>query len=215
MAALGYPFYSEFAFGENSTISSKRLFPITEAVLKEAYIAEMKAHLHYDGYCIRALEDKYPNIAYLFRAFSVSERIHAENYKRVLGDLDSIPAELGREIVVLGTKKNVEVASRKEMDKINEVYPDFLEKLKQESHDQAVINCMYSWKSHRQHLDEINDIKRYAPFFFSAVAKEIEGRKLNFHICEICGSTIEEPPKAPCEICNYPISHYKEVARPG
>jgi rubrerythrin len=145
----------------------------------------------------------------------VSERIHAENYKRVLGDLDSIPAELGREIVVLGTKKNVEVASRKEMDKINEVYPDFLEKLKQESHDQAVINCMYSWKSHRQHLDEINDIKRYAPFFFSAVAKEIEGRKLNFHICEICGSTIEEPPKAPCEICNYPISHYKEVARPG
>ena len=87
-------------------------------------------------------------------------------------------------------------------------------KLKKESYDEAVINCMYSWKSHQQHKEKIKEILKYCNMFFGSVARKIEGMKLDFHVCEICGSTVDEAPKTPCNICNYPVSHYQKVKRP-
>ena len=73
---------------------------------------------------------------------------------------------------------------------------------------------MYAWKSHQQHIQEITKVRKYSKIFFSLVAKEIEGMKFDFHVCEICGSTLDEAPEAPCGICNYPKSHYDKVIRP-
>jgi rubrerythrin len=53
------------------------LFPITIAVLKSAYRTEKLACEHYVRYSQKAIQDKYSNIAYLFTAFSVSEKPHA------------------------------------------------------------------------------------------------------------------------------------------
>jgi len=39
---------------------------------------------HYIDYSRIAVKEKYPNIAYLFSALADSEKIHAENYKRML-----------------------------------------------------------------------------------------------------------------------------------
>ena len=105
-------------------------------------------------------------------------------------------------------------AAEKELEKIKKTYPNFLAKMEKESHDQAVINCMYSWKSHRQHEQKINEIIIYSNMFFGSVAKKIEGMKLDFHICEICGATIDESPQTPCDICNYPVYHYQKVNPP-
>lgn len=44
------------------------------------------------------------------------------------------------------------------MEKIENFYPKIFNNLSSESHDQAVIYCMYSWKSHKQHEDIIKDI---------------------------------------------------------
>ena len=101
-----------------------------------------------------------------------------------------------------------------ELEKIKQTYPDFLAKLKKESHEQAVINCTYSWKSHRQHKRKISEIEKYSKLFFGPVARKIEGMNFDFHVCEICGSTLDKAPKEPCVICNYPILHYRKVKRP-
>lgn len=198
---------------KNNQKEENRL-PITIAVLKAAYLSEMVAHRHYVAYCRRAVEEKYPNIAYLFAALGLSEKIHADNYKKILVLLSLRMEEPPFPITISDTKENLRSAADNELIKIEKTYPDFLSKLKNESHDQAVINCMYSWKSHQQHEKEINRIRKYCRMFFGSVAKEIEGLKLDFHVCEICGSTINAPPKAPCTICNYPLSHYKKVMRP-
>jgi rubrerythrin len=118
-------------------------------------------------------------------------------------------------ILILETKANLISASEGELKKIKETYPDFLAKLKKESHDQAIINCIYSWKSHRQHKRKITEIHNYSKLFFGSVAKKIEGMKFDFHVCEICGSTIDEAPETLCDICNYPILHYHKVIRPA
>jgi rubrerythrin len=170
---------------------------------------------HYVGYSRKAIEEKYPNIAYLFAAFAVSEKTHAENYKKILNSLSAGLEEPEFQILISDTKANLIIASEGELEKIRKTYPDFLAKLKKESHDQAVINCMYSWKSHRQHKRKISEIRKYSKTFFGPVARKIEGMKFDLHVCDICGSTIDEAPKAPCDICNYPILHYHKVIRPA
>jgi rubrerythrin len=69
------------------------------------------------------------------------------------------------DVGMLDTKSNLRNASEKELLKINETYPDFLGRLEKESYDQAVINCVYSWKSHQQHEKKIREVRRYSGFF--------------------------------------------------
>jgi len=101
------------------------------------------------------------------------------------------------------------------LEKINEFYPEIIKKLASESHDQSVIHCMYSWKSHEQHEKIITNIKRYSGLFFKPLANKIEGLNPNYYVCEICGSTVDELPEIPCEICNYPVNHYNKLDRPS
>jgi rubrerythrin len=209
-----YPLSIVAASSRENKLEKNDRFPITIAVLKSAYISEKLASEHYVGYSRKAVEEKYPNIAYLFSAFAVSEKIHAENYRGILTSLSAGLKEPEFEILILDTKANLINAAKNELKKIKKTYPDFLATLKKESYDQAVINCMYSWKSHRQHKRKINEIRNYSKWFFGSVANKIEGLKLDFHVCEICGSTIDETPKTPCDICNYPILHYQKVIRP-
>jgi rubrerythrin len=189
-------------------------YPLTIDILKEAYWAEVIASKHYVGYCEKALEEKYLNIAYLFSAFSVSENIHAENYKKVIISLGSTLKEKVILVSVADTKKNLNLAATKEIKKITEFYPGILKKLSMESHEQAIEYSNYSWKSHQQHEEIINDIKRFSGIFFRPLAKKIERMNPNYYVCEICGSTRDEKPEKPCYICNYPVSYYKNIKRP-
>jgi len=213
--SFSYPRSIAAASSRENKMDKNDNFPITIAVLKAAYEAEKVASDHYVVYSRKAVEERYPNIAYLFTAFAVSEKIHAENYKKILASLNAGLEEPEFEILILDTKANLISASEAELKKIKETYPDFLTKLKKESHDKAVINCMYSWKSHWQHKRKISEIQKYSKWFFGSVAKKIEGMKFDFHVCEICGSTIDEAPKTPCDICNYPVLHYNKVIRPA
>jgi len=160
-------------------------YPNTITVLKQAFNSEMIAHKHYVGYTDRAMAEKYPNIAYMFKAFSFSEKIHADNYSRLLDKLGNKTIFVPFLIKVDDTKLNLSKAVQKELEKIKTSYPRFLKK-----------------------------IHKYTAYFFGSVAKEIEGMTLDIHVCKICGSTIDEVPVMPCEICNKALSHYRKIDRP-
>jgi len=49
-------------------------------------------------------QGRYPNVVYLFRAFAVSEKIHAENYKRILISLSAGLEEPELEILISDPK---------------------------------------------------------------------------------------------------------------
>lgn len=189
-------------------------YPMTLSILHEAYWAEIIANKNYVRYCRKALSENYENIAYLFYSLSISEKIHAENYLRLIVSLGSTLKAKEISFSVSDTKTNLNVAATKELEKIKQFYPDILKKLSSESHDQAVINCMYSWKSHQQHEEIISNIKKYSGIFFRPLAKKIERMKLDYYVCEICGSTVNKKPEKPCEVCNYPLSHYKKLTLP-
>lgn len=201
-----------FAVADDEINNSR--YPLTLALLEKAHRAEMIAHRHYVEYCQKALYENFLNIGYLFYALSISEKIHADSFKKLIISLGS-NLEI-KEITVSfsDTKTNLNSAAINELEKINKFYPEILKKLLSESHDQSVIHCMYSWKSHQQHEEIIRDIKRYSGFFFWPLAKKIERMNPNYYVCEICGSTVDEKPAIPCEICNYPQYHYKKIKRP-
>jgi rubrerythrin len=189
-------------------------FTDTISVLKAAYKSEMSAHEHYKVYSAMALEEDYKGIAYLFVAFAASELTHAQNYKKALSELGVELATLKITTTVENTKSNLRAASKKELIKIADTYPSFLEKLDKEAHKQAIKSCIWSWKSHQQHRELIEQVYKYSGWFFKKVAKKIESKNFDFHICGICGSTVDIKPELPCEICNQPVSNYRQIQKP-
>lgn len=208
------PFANPMAFAEAMEKDKRRGYPQTLVLLNEVYWAEMSAKKHYDEFCRKALSEKYTNIAYLFRALSISEEIHADNFNHIIRSLDSSIMVRQIHVTSAGTKANLSAAALKELEKITTFYPKILQKMAEESHDQTILNCMYSWRSHKQHEEVIRDIESYSGIFFRPLASRIEGMDPNYFVCEICGSTVDEKPDLPCEICNYPMIHYKTVERP-
>ena len=147
-------------------------------------------------------------------ALSISEKIHANNYKALIISLGSQINDNEINVCIGNTKENFSTAAIKELEKINEFYPNIIKNISSESHDQSVINCMYSWKSHEQHEKIITNIKRFSGLFFRPLANKIEEMNPNYSVCEICGSTVNEAPEKHCAICNYPVSHYNKLDRP-
>ena len=76
----------------------------------------------------------------------------------------------------------------------------------------AVLAVQYSWQSHQQHLDIINKIRRWSPTMFETVARRIDKRANRYYVCEVCGSTVVELPKAKCPVCTVDTSHYRQIA---
>ncbi|MDY0189815.1 MAG: ferritin family protein [Desulfuromonas sp.] len=190
-------------------------YPVTISGLKKAFSAEMVAHKFYLCCVDKALAEGYCNIAYMFYSFALSEKNHANNYQHLLNRWGKETQVPQGQPSVRDTKTNLKKATKNELEKIKRFYPELLTEIATEACEEAIINCMYAWKSHRQHEAKVQEIQKYSRFFFSSVVKKIEGLDLDFHICEICGSTIDKAPQFPCEICNQSILHYKKVAMPG
>ncbi len=175
----------------------------------------MTAHEHYVGYTQKALQEELGNVAHLFHAFSISERVHAENYQRILKTLGRELERATVDLHIADTRANLRQAAENELEKIEAVYPDFLSELEAESHEGAIVNCMYSWKSHRQHERKIRELTRFKGFFVGTAVGKIERLKLYFHICMVCGSTIDREPSSPCDICNRSVANYRKVEMPS
>ena len=209
-----YPIVNHKHFAMADDKNNDNRYPLTPDLLKRAYWEEMKAYKHYERFSQKALSENYPNIAYLFSALSSSEKIHAENYLKVIVSLASSIKQKEVPVSVADTKSNLKKAAINELEKIEKFYPELLKKLSSESHDQAIKYCVYSLKSHQQHEEIIRAIKKYSGMFFKPLAKKIESMKPNYYVCGICGSTLDEEPSLSCPICSNSVSHYKKIEMP-
>lgn len=201
-------------FAATSDAISKKTYDTTIGVLKSAYIAEMTSHKQYVAFIGEAKTEGYANIAYLFKVFSVSNKMHAEKYRKILKELSVSVEEPTADVKVRNTKSNLYDASTVELVKIKKTYPDYLKRLAVDSYLDAVVSCMWAWKSHRRHEEHVADIHNYAGLFFPVVAQKLEAANFNFHVCKICGTTVDEKPQLPCETCNYPAKNYTKIPPP-
>jgi len=186
----------------------------TIEVLKAAHFDEIQSYHIYLKYSQKAQAENLPNVAYLFKTFAESEFINARNFFNLLYDLKAhIQSEI-EPVRVLSTQKNMESAIKLELEEIEEHYPQFLLRIANENHINAISFIQHALSARKQHRDLLSKMKSGTGFFWQVMSKKIESAPLKFFICQICGSIQTERPQRTCPICENPAYFYKEVERP-
>ena len=160
----------------------------------------------------KALEEDYPNIAYLFKSFAVAESIHGRNFGNALVSLGDQPSSPAEKIEILSTRKNLGQAIKLELKEINIYYPEHLRVIKEEEHWNSITAVVHALASEKQHENLLQKMKKGTGIFWSMLKQRIEGEDVAFFICQVCGSTLTEIPDI-CPICGKPNSFYKKIER--
>ena len=184
----------------------------TIIILKKAYMREIQAHLAYTKFSLKALEEGYSNIAYLFKSFAVAESIHGRNFRNALVSLGEQPISPAEKIEVLSTKENLGQAISLELKEIDIYYPEHIRTIKAEEHWNSITAVSHALASEKQHEHLLQKMKKGTGIFWSMLKQKIEGEDVAFFICQVCGSTLTEIPDI-CPICGKPNSFYKEIEK--
>jgi rubrerythrin len=188
-------------------------FARTTEALQQRLVDEITAHQKYNAYAEQACREGFPNISHLFRGLAASEAIHARNFRRLLASLGADarnPPPLDSSAVA-GTRHNLSHAAEVERDEIDREYPAIIERIEPEQHEAAIAGVTHAWKAEQQHRDLIVKLQKSVMRWFGLVVKRIEGEASHIHVCDVCGSTLQELPEAGCPICGQPVSNYREV----
>jgi rubrerythrin len=187
-------------------------YPETVQALQERYQDEVEAHVSYSAFSDKALAEGYPNSAYLFKSLAASEAIHARNFKRILDTLGAgVPRESLQPRPVESTRSNILHATGVEADEIDHRYPAILARIKPENHQATIDNLTWAWEAEKQHRKLLGRMQDAANKWFKFLIAHIEGEYVDYHVCQICGSTLVERPAEHCPVCGQPASHYLQI----
>lgn len=191
-------------------------YPITAEAMREAQRVEMGVYYRYSAFGRQAMQEGYRGIAYLFVAFAAAEFVHAGNFGRIQARLnEEVPALPKPEFKVGTTKDNLITAASGEIHSVDEFYPKLLDRIRPESHDDAMTAVNYAWATEQRHRDKIGQVRRWSPGFFEQVAKVIDSKTGQYHVCQLCGCTLNALPKDACPVCRNPPRHYRHIEPPA
>lgn len=183
----------------------------TIAVLLEAYKGESYAHAAYLAYARKALEEKYPQIAYLFTSLATSEGIHARNFAEALAALGVTAKADAPTVTVADTRSNLINATDAELHEIDVKYPSFLKRGQTEGQTGAARQITYAWLAEKQHRDIVAKLQAGSQAMFGLVVSTVEGKKVTYYVCQICGSMLDALPSEKCPNCGNPVSNFRAV----
>lgn len=183
----------------------------TIAALRAVYLDESRAQIRYGAFAKKAQAEGYPQIAYFFTALSESEGVHARNARHVLHELSSEIKDEPFKAVVETTKENLNFATTFEIKIIEQVFPGFLKKIIPENHASAIQTLRNELETERMHLELLRKIRKGTGVFFGMLVKKFEGTPVDYFICQMCGATTINLPKAACPVCKADVAEYKAV----
>lgn len=153
----------------------------TEKNLQAAFAGESQANRKYLAFSKKAEEEGLKGVAKLFKAAADAETVHAHNHLEVLGGIK-------------GTLENLKSAYSGEHYEFTEMYPEFLDKAKEEKDNKAKMS--FHWA---------NEVEKVHGELYQSAIDALEAGKdfpeTNYYICEKCGYTVggEAPDK--CPVC--------------
>ncbi|KXA90663.1 rubrerythrin [candidate division MSBL1 archaeon SCGC-AAA259B11] len=163
----------------------------TEENLEKAFAGESKARNKYTFFAEKAEKEGKPGIAKLFRAAAFAEKVHAGKHFQTMEKIKT-------------TAENLKAAAEGENYEHTEMYPDFLEKAKEEGEKQAA-----KWFDYAMQVEE-----KHENFYQEAMEALEEGEDLeekDWYVCEVCGNTFEGEAPDQCPICGAPRSKFTKV----
>ncbi|WP_029896351.1 rubrerythrin family protein [Desulfohalovibrio reitneri] len=162
----------------------------TEDNLQQAFAGESMANRRYLAYASQAAKEGHPKVAKLFRAVAEAETIHAHNHLRILGEIKD-------------TAENLREALGGEEFEFKEMYPEMIEQAQEEGNKQAERTFNFA--------NEVEKI--HAKLYQDALDKlgQDENADVTFHVCGVCGYTVEGEAPDTCPVCSAKKKMFFEV----
>lgn len=166
----------------------------TIANLQEAFNGESNATARYAAFSKKAAAEGQKEIALLFKAASLAEKIHAANHKAVLEEMGVAVKPAVLDIKVLSTKENLEAAIKGETYEAATMYPNFLKDANTAGNQLALISLNYAYKTEKKH-------KEYYEKALAALnSNTTKTIALTYFVCPTCGNTYETTAPKRCGI---------------
>jgi rubrerythrin len=154
------------------------MMPKTEKNLDEAFAGESQANRKYLAFAKKADAEGYGQVAKLFRATAEAETVHAFNHLRELREVKT-------------TRENLEAAIGGEMYEVESMYPPMIQDAVAEGKKGAQISFTYAFEVEKIH----------AALYKKAVEALGRNEEVEYHVCQVCGNTMEGEPPDQCPIC--------------
>ena len=162
--------------------------------LQEAFNGESNATARYAAFSKKAAEEGYKEIALLFKAASLAEKVHAGNHKAVLEEMGVAVTPATIDVKVLSTKENLEFAIKGETYEATTMYPNFIKDGNTAGNQLALISLNYAYKTEKKHKE-----------FYEQALAALNSNKANtlpstYFVCPTCGNTYETTAPKRCGI---------------
>ncbi len=160
----------------------------TNINLMEAFAGESQANRKYLAFAKKAEDEGFKQIAKLFRAAADAETVHALNHLRELGEIKS-------------TKENLQAAIGGETHEFESMYPQMIADAEKEGMKGALRSFNYA--------NEVEKI--HAELYKKALDNLGKNEVVDYHVCQVCGNTVEGEAPDKCPICGAPKKSFKKI----
>ena len=163
----------------------------TEQDLKDAFAGESQANRKYLAFSKKAEQEGHRRAAKMFRAAAAAETVHAHNHLRELGGVRS-------------TRENLLEAITGESYEFQKMYPQMIEDARSDGRDGALKSFVYA-----------NEVEQVHATLYKKVLDGLEkdkGRESeDFHVCQVCGYTVEGEAPDECPVCKSKKQAFRKV----
>jgi rubrerythrin len=178
--------------------------PATLGNLQAAFDGESNAHARYLAFAKKADDEGYGQVASLFRAAARAEEIHAGNHAVVIRKLGAEPKAEIKAPEVKSTRENVEAALKGESYERDTMYPEFIQKAREEGQKDALRSMNLARSAEIEH----------ARLYGEALASldSWKGGAKTFYVCPVCGFTVLKVDFAKCPSCSTAKEKFEQVS---
>jgi len=156
--------------------------------LQDAFAGESQANRKYLAFAKKADEEGFRQIAKLFRAAAEAETVHAHNHLKELGGIK-------------GTKENLQEAISGESYEFQKMYPQMIKDAEEEGKKGALRSFNFANEVEKIHAD----------LYKKAVENIGKNPSVDYHVCQVCGNTVEGEPPDKCPVCGADKKAFKKI----
>ena len=163
----------------------------------------------YSQFMEKARQESFWNIATLFEALIMAEKVHIKNHYNALGE-DFVP-EVRTFEKSNSTKENLEIALKGEDQESRKLYPKLIKNIKKESKTEygKVAKLSMTWAKVVE--------KEHAKLLRIAYKNLIKNKSFDFNtisVCQVCGNiVINKKNDSVCQVCGHDDIFFKAISK--
>jgi rubrerythrin len=161
----------------------------TQDNLAQAFAGESQANRKYLAFAKQADKEGRTRIARLFRAVAAAETVHAHNHLDIMGQVGS-------------TEENLRHALDGEVWEFSDMYPPMIEEAEADGEKKAARTFTYA-----------NEVEKIHAQLYQEALENVDAEQedVAYHVCKVCGYTVENDPPERCPVCNAGQKAFFEV----